>query len=264
MAVDIKTLPKEKQKEVLARQLPKKLTWYALCVNALHEKKIRDAINERGQMLFDTQQLDYQIRAWVPIKQEKHKWSDRVKTVDVLQIPGIVFVFLKQADKQQIYIDPHIKSFLFNKQTRAAEPIPSQVMDPFIEQFDSGADVDISMEEPQVGEKVKMLTGSMKGIVGRMVRKEGKNRFRIRFSEFTFSFVVDRDKFVKVKEEVESEPIYVRLEEENEIKVTKPEASASMMSMDQFEAKPYKEANAKFHRERKKELEKKTKKEEEQ
>ena len=254
MAVGIKTLEGEKKREVEAKQLPKRLLWYALCVTALHEKKIRDAINDRGQLLLDTQQLDYQIRAWVPIRQEKHKWSDRVKLVDVIQVPGIVFVQLKQIDKAQIYINPHIKNFLFNKTKRTAEPIPNNVMDSFITRFDSGDEVDISMEEPQVGEKVKMLTGSMKGIVGRMVRKEGKNRFRIRFSEFTFSFVVDQEKFVKVREDEESEPIYVRLEEENEIKIRKPDASASMLSMDEFEAKPFREANAKFHRERKKEL----------
>jgi len=258
--VDIKTLPKEKLKEILELQRPKTIFWYALCVTALHEKKIRDAINERGKALADSNTLDYEIKAWIPIRPERHKWSDRIKTIDVVQVPGIVFVRLKQIDKQHIYINSHIKNFLYSRTYRAAEPIPTAIMNNFIDKFDSGEEVDISMREPEVGDKVKMLTGSMKGIVGRLVRAEGHDRFRVKFSEFTFSFVVHKEKFAPVSEETESDPIYVRLEEENEVKVEKPEATARMTRMDEFEAKPFKEANAKFHREsRKKKKEKESK-----
>jgi len=247
----------DKKIEAKHLALPKKLCWYALRVTALHEKKIRDAIAEVGLSLFERNILNYQIETWVAIKREKRKWSDRIKEVDVVMIPGIVFVRLRQVDKQNIYVNPHIKGFVFNKSYRMAEPIPEGIMSTFIQEYPTNESFDISMREPEVGMKVKMLTGSLRGIVGRLVRNEGQNKFKIHFSELTFSFIVDKEKFAVVDENETSDPIDVRMEAEP--KTVKSEMTADMSSMSDFEAKSYQSANAKFHRQRKKELQEKNK-----
>jgi len=54
--------------------------WIAIYTKARHEKQVQRQLELMG------------IEAYVPLKKEYHRWSDRVKLVDVPLIPSYVFV----------------------------------------------------------------------------------------------------------------------------------------------------------------------------
>src|SRR5262249_22969805 len=59
---------------------PENTHWYALMTRARHEKVVAERLRERG------------IEAFLPVTTEKHRWSDREKTIEVPLFSCYVFV----------------------------------------------------------------------------------------------------------------------------------------------------------------------------
>lgn len=181
-----------------------KLQWYVLYVTAQHERKIADAINKLEESIYQQKQIngrlsstDYKITAYVPTQTVKRKWSDRVVEKQVVIIPGVIFLRLKLVDKQRIYIDGNIKSFLYNKEKREPEPIPDWQMYQFQQLVTETKD--LSMETPEIGDTVQIVIGKFKGFVGELIRKNnGETKFQIQIAGLAFPINISKEEVVKV------------------------------------------------------------------
>lgn len=175
---------KEKQERA------KSLSWYALVVTPLHERQILEALTnvpdrfKRGGKASRKPivPLDPPVEAYVPIREEKHKWSDRTKIVPVVLVPGIIFVRLRMVqDKIRVLsMDEHVKLFVYNKDRREPEQIPDEQIRMLMKAVESATD--LSIQEPVVGDTVKVLRGPFEGYVGQIIRSDGGTKFQLRLT----------------------------------------------------------------------------------
>lgn len=204
--MEVKTLkdlkessPSEYAKHAKAKR-QETLGWYALSVTAQHERKILEAFtgvkDKYSRDKKDTRSkygvIAEPIEAYLPIREEKHKWSDRVRIVPVVLTPGIIFVRIKQVDRSKLYINEHIHGFLFDKDKREPALIRDSVMKQFRKAIDEADDVSVDL--PQPGSTVMIVTGKFEGYVGEVIRKDGMDKFQLRLSDrMALTFSINQD-----------------------------------------------------------------------
>lgn len=155
-----------------AAQLKKmrEVHWYGLHVSAQHERKLVDRfVNEKG------------MQAYVPVRKEKHRWSDRMKIVEQVLTPSLIFVKNCMANKNAVFIENNVKSYVYAPGKNQPSPIADDKMEDFIRAV--GSDYEISIATPSKGDTVMVLDGPMKGLVGEMVRTESKDKITIRLND---------------------------------------------------------------------------------
>ena len=202
---DLKSVSPEEYKVIQRNKRFEELGWYVLYVTAQHERQFLEAFTgkpdpyKRGgkacRRSFPL--LDPPIEAYVPIREEKRKWSDRIKIVPVILTPGIVFVHIKLSERRRLYINDHVNRFLYNKDKQEPARISDNQMEQFRSMVEEGEDV--SMITPILGDTVQILTGKFQGYVGEIVRVDGKSKFQLRLNDYmaiTISINADDVKYV--------------------------------------------------------------------
>lgn len=77
------------------------LKWFVLRVKPKHEKKVTQLL------------LELNFQAYNPIVKVKRKWSDRIKTIELPAIPGIIFIKTNLIHKNKIFCSSSIKGWLY-------------------------------------------------------------------------------------------------------------------------------------------------------
>ena len=156
--------------EVLAKlKKAREIHWYGLHVTAQHERKLVDILKEKG------------LEAYVPTRQEKHRWADRMKVVEQVLTPSIIFVRNSMAKKNDVFVTRDVKCYVYAPGSNRPSPIPDNVMADFMRLID--ANYDFKMTLPFVGEDVMVLDGPLKGLVGQLVKIEGNNQLIIKLND---------------------------------------------------------------------------------
>ena len=131
--------------------------WLAGYTRAHYEHKVRDYYLQRGWEVF------------LPAYRSWRQWSDRRKQLDLPLFPSYVFVRLREADYFRAVQAPGFLWFV----TQQRKPV---VVDPDELQairslLASGLQVD-PLPHVQLGDEVVIMRGPLRGISGRLIRKE--------------------------------------------------------------------------------------------
>ncbi|MCR5361192.1 MAG: KOW motif-containing protein [Bacteroidales bacterium] len=170
------------------------LRWYVLYVTAQHERQILEAFTGKPDAYRPARKsrsgaslakklpvLDPPIEAYVPMREERHKWSDRTRIVPICLAPGIIFVRIRLKDKARLYISDHIRKFLYRKDLREPASISDATMEAFKSIIEKSSDS--SMQAPEPGDTVQVLSGPFEGFQGEIVRRDGATHFQLRIFE---------------------------------------------------------------------------------
>ena len=170
------------------------LRWYVLYVTAQHERQILEAFTGKPDAYRPARKsrsgaslakklpvLDPPIEAYVPMREERHKWSDRTRIVPICLAPGIIFVRIRLKDKARLYISDHIRKFLYRKDLREPASISDDTMEAFKSIIEKSSDS--SMQAPEPGDTVQVLSGPCEGFQGEIVRRDGATHFQLRIFE---------------------------------------------------------------------------------
>ncbi|MBE6332990.1 MAG: hypothetical protein E7070_11970 [Bacteroidales bacterium] len=170
------------------------LRWYVLYVTAQHERQILEAFTGKPDAYRPARKsrsgaslakklpvLDPPIEAYVPMREERHKWSDRTRIVPICLAPGIIFVRIRLKDKARLYISEHIRKFLYRKDLREPASISDDTMEAFKSIIEKSSDS--SMQAPEPGDTVQVLSGPFEGFQGEIVRRDGATHFQLRIFE---------------------------------------------------------------------------------
>lgn len=221
-----KQLELQKANSIEARR--SELGWYVLFVDSQHEKKVKDAIEKHEANLkadrdFQKQNAlasgmavadpgaDYQIEVFLPTKPEKRKWSDRIKTIDVVLTPTMLFLKMRLKDRYRIYDtkNHHIRNFLYSRELKDPERVPDKQMDQFMEMVSQKENLQIT--DPVKGDPVRIISGLYKGFTGELVRIEGKDYFQIRVGVKAALVSINRQDVVKTTTDDKTDSEEVRL-----------------------------------------------------
>lgn len=159
--------------------------WYGLRVAAQHERKLVDILKDKG------------MEAFVPTRKEKHRWSDRIKVVEQVLTPSLIFVRNSMAKRNDVFVTRNVKSYVYAPGGNQPSPIPDAAMEDFIRLID--ANYEFKMTLPLVGEDVMVVEGPLTGLVGRLIKIDGNHQFIIRLNDaFGASVPIDPKKVSKV------------------------------------------------------------------
>ncbi len=129
--------------------------WMAALVQMNCEKKAATKLAKLG------------ITNYVPVQQEEYQWSDRRKKTDRVVIPMVIFVRLAPDEEDAFRRLSFILKFITYPGSKGlSTPIPDEQIER-LKFLLHNADAKVTIEENlQVGNKVRLVRGSMKGLEG--------------------------------------------------------------------------------------------------
>ena len=159
--------------------MPEEKQWYVGYVRSCQERRVASALQAAGEEYY------------LPVRKERRKWSDRVKTVEVLLLKGMVFIRTTNARRvpllQGIY---GLCAFMADRSTHLPVTIPDSQMDAFMFMVDrSSKPVMVSTAHFSPGDKVRICSGSMSGLEGELIRIGGSHRLVLRLQNLLCAMV---------------------------------------------------------------------------
>ena len=139
--------------------------WYAIYVNARHEKKIVSNLVEQ------------KIEAYTPIAKKMQQWSDRKKLVEFPMLSGYVFVKIDISQKERILKTPNVLGFIkFNG-------IEANIRESEINVLKSieltGYDVTNEVTDLKMSDDVEITQGALKGLIGKIIQIQNEDYIHI-------------------------------------------------------------------------------------
>jgi len=146
----------KKGQTIIARK-PK---WYAVYVMSKHEKKVAD--------LFEEQNIKY----FLPLHKILKQWSDRKKWVEEPIFKSYIFVRVALRQYEKVLFTEGVVTFV--KFNGFPEPVNDDVIKNLITILKSEEEFEVTDEQFELNETVKVVRGALKGVVGQVAELHGK------------------------------------------------------------------------------------------
>lgn len=133
--------------------------WVAVLVQMCTEKKVGERLTKLG------------IENYVPSQTEIRQWSDRKKKVERVVIPMVVFVNTDEKTERSLRMQSFIRKIL----TYPGQTVAAVIPDDQIERLkfmlnQSDSPVEMMEQNLQVGDKVQIVRGALKGLEGELCK----------------------------------------------------------------------------------------------
>jgi len=154
--------------------------WFAVYTKYKCEKYVVGQLGQKG------------IAAYVPLITKTKRYTSRVKTYIVPLINSHIFVRIKKKDYVRVLQSEYVITFV--KQRKNIISIPEEEIDLLkvivgeIDHVDAG---EIAYEQ---GDEVEIIGGNLTGIKGKLVSKEGKNKFIVELVTIGMQLAMTIDK----------------------------------------------------------------------
>lgn len=148
--------------------------WFVASVRSCQERRIALKLSELG------------IETYVPVQKVKRKWSDRVKVVDKLLIPGLVFIHCDEKTRLSLFDRLYgLAFFLVDRSNEIHRPlvVPDGQMEDFMKvarAYADGPQLTVAQRDISKGDTVKILRGPLQGFVCECVQIQNRHKIIIR------------------------------------------------------------------------------------
>ena len=170
--------------------------WFIAVVTHNTEKSCRDKLDKlfetmnREKKYDESKEEDKKLISYVPIQRELHEWPSTGRRVWVDRVLCPCYVFIRCSDKDRYDIACRAKFILHFLMDRARKNkdgrtdfarIPSEQMDTFRRMVgDAETPVSIDPDKLHLGSKVRVKTGRLAGMEGRLYREpNGSNSIAV-------------------------------------------------------------------------------------
>jgi transcription antitermination factor NusG len=144
---------------IVAEAMAGETKWFAIQTRARHEKKVDTQLHEKG------------IESFLPLRNEKHRWSDRQKVVQQPLFSGYVFVHIADTLPVRKTVLTTIGVCWFVGNRGVGLPIPDkQIQD--IQTILNCAMPYSPFPYVRVGQRVRVRGGCLDGIEGILISQE--------------------------------------------------------------------------------------------
>jgi transcription antitermination factor NusG len=151
--------------------------WFVLFVRANQEKKTSLRLSS------------YEVEHFLPCYRSIRQWKDRRVALDMPLFPGYIFVRLPFLDRMKVLTLPNIVGLVGNKNS------PSLVSEEEIDNIRRGIEFGKAAPHPllTVGQRVEIISGSLSGMQGILLRAQNSTRVVISIAPIARSFAVEVD-----------------------------------------------------------------------
>ncbi len=139
--------------------------WYAIYTKARNEKKVSMLFSQAG------------IEHFLPLIKREKIWSDRKKVVEEPLFASYIFVHLMENEQLKVMHIPGVVRFISFEGMKV--PVRDQTIEAIRFFVETGEDFFLKEEDYMPGKKVRVVTGSLKGLEGRLIQHLGKQRVKI-------------------------------------------------------------------------------------
>jgi transcription antitermination factor NusG len=150
--------------------------WYPVCTNPRAEKKAYEALIKKG------------IVAYLPLRKTLKQWADRKKWVEEPFIKSYLFVYIKPVEQTEVLMTKGIARFIYFSGKVAS--MPDKQMEDLKLVLASPLDVEITEEELQPGELVRIKAGPLKGIKAEVVAYRSQKTLALRFESMGCAIII--------------------------------------------------------------------------
>lgn len=140
-----------------SQQTQSKQKWYAVQAYSCREKIVDQALRKDG------------IDSYLPLLAERHRWSDRTKTIYVPLFPGYLFVNVdaKLEEYTKVKYNPSVCSILGGQS--GPTPVDEQQIEDIKRMIDNDKNLKV-VRGFYKGQKVEIKSGPLQGMVGEYVQ----------------------------------------------------------------------------------------------
>jgi transcriptional antiterminator NusG len=130
--------------------------WYAIWTRSRHEKFVRERLTEK------------QVEVFLPTIARWSRWKDRKKKLDWPLFPGYLFARFDVSDRRAVLTCDGVVQIV------GTEGVPSSIPDLEVDGIRRLVESELSYDPcPFIreGDEVKVVSGPLRGLIGRLVRK---------------------------------------------------------------------------------------------
>lgn len=177
----------EKDSEINEKRLPVSVTgngvarsrrWLVACVRLYHEKKTQERLNQLG------------IENFLPIQEEVHQWSDRLKKVERILIPMMIFVHVDPSERSRVLTLSSVSRYMVLRGESRPAVIPDEQMKRFKFMLDYSEEaIQFTDNQFSPGEKIRVIKGPLTGLEGELVTVNGKTKLAVRIASLGYASV---------------------------------------------------------------------------
>lgn len=138
--------------------------WYALYTRSRFEKKMLAELNDRS------------VEVFLPMREIISRWKDRKKRIWIPLFPGYIFINHVDTPENRFRILNIPGAVRFVGVEGHAQSIPEEQMQAVRKFLEASITID-PYPYIQVGRRVEIIAGPLKGIKGILVEKRGRFRF---------------------------------------------------------------------------------------
>jgi len=150
--------------------------WFAIYTRSRNEKKVYDRLVETG------------IEAFLPLLKVMKQWSDRKKWVEEPLFRSYIFVRITPKEYYQVLNVIGVVRYVTFEGKAVAVP-PQQIL--AIRQFlNNEEDIRESGEEFEIGDRVEIFRGSLKGLSGDLIDIHGKQKVKVEIESIGQSIIL--------------------------------------------------------------------------
>jgi transcriptional antiterminator RfaH len=153
-----------------------KYRWHAVYVRYLHEKKVRNFLNEN------------EVISYLPLETKLRLWSDRKKKIEVPVFP--CYVFVNVSNREYYRVLQHPSAVRYVKFEGLPVVIPEKQIESIRKILASGLKYSIHSSSIRAGKTVSFAKGLFKGNTGEIVRISGREKLVIRISNIGYALLV--------------------------------------------------------------------------
>ena len=149
--------------------------WLAVYTKARHEKVAYEQLTKQG------------MEVYLPLVRSKRRWSDRTKWVDVPLFRSYLFVRIPLKD--HLFVLQTIGVHHVVKFKSEIAVIPDEQIEAIRLMIEGGYDMQ-STEYFQIGDRVEVSFGPMKGVQGEVSRIDGEDKFVLKIDAIQHAIAV--------------------------------------------------------------------------
>jgi len=160
--------------------------WYAVYTRPRAEKLVHQRLGEES------------IESFLPLQKTIRKWSDRKKLVERPLLSSYVFVKTKPKFFPSVYRVNGVVRFVSFEGHPVS--IPQNQIDNLRLLINSDAEIEVSSERFAQGDQVEVISGSLVGLTGELIKIGTRNRFVVRIDKLDQNLILKIPKaFLKKK-----------------------------------------------------------------
>ena len=159
--------------------------WYALYTKARAEKKVQEALIEKG------------IEVYLPLRKELKYWSDRRRWIETPIINSYVFVCIPKTDILRVLELKGVVAFVSSR--RKPVVIPDREIEAMRQAVASNLSLNVEPRTVKKGQTITITSGPLKGISGEVVEMRGAKKFYLRISHIGYMLVINLNDETKIE-----------------------------------------------------------------